>query len=911
MSLKVSVLKHLPILLFGRDSSTYKPITPLDRDKIGESTDSGCITSIYIDSDDLSCYHSRIQREESAQLFRLRWYGSQPIPSAKSEVFVERKTHHEAWIMETSVKERFSIKAAKVLEYMSGQYDVMAAIDRRVQDGELTAEAAAPLKSLAQEIQDAIVTRNLRAKIRTRYRRTAFQLPSSNAVRVSLDTELQMCNEFQYSSWSPDQWCCNQAQMATPGAVLNFPYAVLELKLQDETPPMWVRELLETGIATPVWKFSKFLTGCTALLPPLVRMYPHWFDREGNMAEPSPPEIAAQEALQVAGFLPAPQDEQQPESAAQPSPNLLESFIGRLWPVKRGGESPPTTASDAQAVQRHRHVASASTAAGLKHVIVELPNQNGSRRDLNALVNNNTERNQYGGTAPSGTLHNKSTIAVQLGHGGNHPSPPRPANEELAIHAPLLGDNSPTASSTASAGSRRHRRGGRWRDWCCWPCDSLSNLCQPAKPPEKGRLVPVRIEPKTHFANERTFLHWLSASLILMSLSIGLLQFGGHESNVAAYIISPVALMFIAYATFVFYWRARKIERRDPYGYHDPRGPALLGGVLFSALIVNLVVSGLYSSGKLPKNAAVTSKGSPAVGTSRGSPVMSDYVCSKVVAVSPGTFEEPAPLLPQFFQPIHMASANGSLLLADQLDVNVVLANSSGISSVWSVPPHTTLTGLACEGSTNASCYMALTSARDKRAWLEVHGWTGTALQSIPSKVFSLDFPVSSVALLPPAAFRRSTLLVAKGTTNPTEIVGLKLTGASCEVMGEDCDLTTSFQASLLHDLLPADSQLSLDDNTFIEGVSADALHVYVLTSNNLIIVLEAESMRFSRTIRLPDVPACRAKAGDGTLCSWSAFLSTSEHQILAARHPAQVWTVEAEDGTRGRRTNLRTSVDV
>jgi hypothetical protein len=207
---------------------------------------------------------------------------------------------------------------------------------------------------------------------------------------------------------------------------------------------------------------------------------------------------------------------------------------------------------------------------------------------------------------------------------------------------------------------------------------------------------------------------------------------------------------------------------------------------------------------------------------------------------------------------------------------------------------------------------MALTSARDNRAWLEVHGWTGTALQSTPSKVFSLDFPVSSVALLPPVAFRRSTLLVAKGSTKPTEIVGFKLTGTACEVMGEDCDLTTTFQASLLHDLLPAGSQLSLDDNTFIEGVSADALHVYVLASNNLIIVLEAESMRFSRTIHLPDVPVCRAKEGDGLMCSWSAFLSTSEHQILAARHPAQVWTVEAEAGTRGRRTNthLRTSVD-
>lgn len=51
-------------------------------------------------------------------------------------------------------------------------------------------------------------------------------------VRISLDTELQLFNEAQYESWRAGQWCCDSKQMGTPGACLNFPYAVLEIKLQ-------------------------------------------------------------------------------------------------------------------------------------------------------------------------------------------------------------------------------------------------------------------------------------------------------------------------------------------------------------------------------------------------------------------------------------------------------------------------------------------------------------------------------------------------------------------------------------------------------------------------------------------------------------------------------------------------------
>jgi len=42
----------------------------------------------------------------------------------------------------------------------------------------------------------------------------------------------------------------------------------------------------------------------------------------------------------------------------------------------------------------------------------------------------------------------------------------------------------------------------------------------------KRIALPVRVEPKVSFANERTFLSWLHFTVVLGGLSVGLLNFG-------------------------------------------------------------------------------------------------------------------------------------------------------------------------------------------------------------------------------------------------------------------------------------------------------------------------------------------------------------------------------------------------
>jgi len=44
----------------------------------------------------------------------------------------------------------------------------------------------------------------------------------------------------------------------------------------------------------------------------------------------------------------------------------------------------------------------------------------------------------------------------------------------------------------------------------------------------KRIALPVRVEPKVSFANERTFLSWLHFTVVLGGLAVGLLNFGDN-----------------------------------------------------------------------------------------------------------------------------------------------------------------------------------------------------------------------------------------------------------------------------------------------------------------------------------------------------------------------------------------------
>jgi hypothetical protein len=130
-------------------------------------------------------------------------------------------------------------------------------------------------------------------------------------------------------------------------------------------------------------------------------------------------------------------------------------------------------------------------------------------------------------------------------------------------------------------------------------------------PSGKRIAVPVRVEPKVYFANERTFLvrplsfilhrclmltiryqKWLSFAVLIGSIATTLLNFVPADDPrglISAALFTLAALLAIAYSAGIFVYRALRLRARSAEGlYYDKYGPTALCVVLLAALGTNI-----------------------------------------------------------------------------------------------------------------------------------------------------------------------------------------------------------------------------------------------------------------------------------------------------------------------------------
>lgn len=291
---KALLVRHLPVLVFGVDTTSDSIISPADRHKALATRDSGLITSIYLDSLDLNSYRTRLRKEEGAKLLRVRWYGDQDFPKAEQPCFMEQKTHHESWVDAKSVKERFTLRGRMIAPFLKGSNEAVEAHQRSLfAAGAISAKDRDEQIALSKEIGGTIEAHKLGPMIRTRYRRTAFQLPDTNRVRVSLDTDLAVFldGEAADGSWARKDYGKTRIptnladHVGKHGDRFLFPMAVMEIKLSGvDVDPAWLAHLKGSGLLHECGKFSKFASGVALLQPTRTPFLPHWFADDGTMA---------------------------------------------------------------------------------------------------------------------------------------------------------------------------------------------------------------------------------------------------------------------------------------------------------------------------------------------------------------------------------------------------------------------------------------------------------------------------------------------------------------------------------------------------------------------------------------------------------------------------------------------------
>ncbi|KAK3169783.1 hypothetical protein OEA41_009167 [Lepraria neglecta] len=109
-----------------------------------------------------------------------------------------------------------------------------------------------------------------------------------------------------------------------------------------------------------------------------------------------------------------------------------------------------------------------------------------------------------------------------------------------------------------------------------------------------GKLIkdmdPVRVEPKVWLANQRTFIKWQHISVLLATLSLGLLNAAGEFNNVArglAVVYTVIALFAGAWGWWMYIVRSRMIQERSGKDFDNMVGPVIVCIGLVVALCMN------------------------------------------------------------------------------------------------------------------------------------------------------------------------------------------------------------------------------------------------------------------------------------------------------------------------------------
>eukprot|EP00581_Thalassiosira_minuscula_P007184 CAMPEP_0183706444 /NCGR_PEP_ID=MMETSP0737-20130205/3274_1 /TAXON_ID=385413 /ORGANISM="Thalassiosira miniscula, Strain CCMP1093" /LENGTH=246 /DNA_ID=CAMNT_0025933857 /DNA_START=39 /DNA_END=782 /DNA_ORIENTATION=- len=143
--------------------------------------------------------------------------------------------------------------------------------------------------------------------------------------------------------------------------------------------------------------------------------------------------------------------------------------------------------------------------------------------------------------------------------------------------------------------------GGGWLDYVSNPKPAASPLGRKDAAINAGgigtlvlpRKVPLKVEPKVYFANERTLLAWMHVVVMLAGASLTIVTFSRGESMIDqlyGIVMLPVSVAYIFYALLQYQRRALMIKHRQPGPFIDVAGPLTLTVVLMATIITQFCV---------------------------------------------------------------------------------------------------------------------------------------------------------------------------------------------------------------------------------------------------------------------------------------------------------------------------------
>jgi SPX domain protein involved in polyphosphate accumulation/uncharacterized membrane protein YidH (DUF202 family) len=593
--LKAILLFHLPVLVFNAD----KPIEPED----------SAISSVYFDNPDFDLYNGRLQRDESAEAIRFRWYG----PMESNSIFIERKTHHAPWLNGASVKDRFRLDASKVDAFVAGTYTADQYAEELRAKG-TSEEIIQANYFIASGVQKSISEKKLEPVMRVFYNRTAFQIPGDQRLRISLDTDLTFVREDglqerRKGSWRrPDMGIDYPFLNLDAAEVYKFPYAVLETKLQThlgQEPPQWLTRLLESRLVYEVPRFSKFLQGAAFFWNPRLPLLPWWLNQM---------ELDIRNAKQPTGnFTGLSRSKSlKPLIDGKYRMGYLESQLERSSTLKRAeSTNKKASLSRGPSTRSTKGPRNGDTPLNRAATLTRKLTANGKRPSPSGNANGSSPVSSTG-TNKSGnpfddpiwsqhdiTFDNNSPISRRDSYTGSSRNRTLGSDgrrttdlfDTSSTDFLMSGKQTPRSSyvhnekhlSNEKLGEKA-RLNAYFDEETALEDDEKKKKKKKDKEADKG----ARLEPKIYFANERTFIQWLHFSALILSVALTLMNFGDGVNKIVGGVFFGISMVFALYAFGFYRWRAHRIDTKPHLRYDDIYGPVFLCILLVGALSVSL-----------------------------------------------------------------------------------------------------------------------------------------------------------------------------------------------------------------------------------------------------------------------------------------------------------------------------------
>ncbi|KAJ2895577.1 VTC domain-containing protein [Zalerion maritima] len=515
LEVKTYILRRLPTLVFSQ-LATAKDL---------EVSDDPTITSLYFDNSKFRLYSNKVDNDMKATSLRLRWYDQL---SAKPLIKFEKKTVGEHGLGDVK---RFPIKAKYVKAFIDGGYMMEKTIQKMERQGQ-SAKEIDEFKETVGAIADFILENQLEPVLRANYVRAAFQKPSDDRVRISLDTNIAFIREDTVDRdrpcRNPEDWHrtdIDDSNMTYPFKNINqsevslFPYALLEIKVKEDDSrrrPEWVEDLMASHLVHSAPRFSKFVHGVASLCDDFVNTLPFWLSDMQTDIRKDP-----QKAFE---------EEEERRAQKAEGDEVVGSFLG----TKVSSYKPA----------RHSPLAKS-------HISERLA----------------AEMSRSVGLSPTGD--SAATPRGTVLRGGASPRPGGYGSTSLF-------------SGLSFSRYKRARQAKRQQP-----------LPEGVEEPTTWikNAGPLKVEPKVWLANERTYLKWQHICVLLASMAVALHTAAGENSiaMVIGILYLTIAVLTGAWGWYMHRVRRTMIHERSGRDFDNMIGPMGVGMALMASLILNYV----------------------------------------------------------------------------------------------------------------------------------------------------------------------------------------------------------------------------------------------------------------------------------------------------------------------------------